>query len=172
MSRFGLNGKTAAVATLIALGACSAAPTPAPAQSDSEAQSDVDWRDVPLAPGTWVYREDDRGSLALYGEPDTDAVFLVRCSMADRRIYFSLAGALDESAGTMAFQATHGERSYAARNGSGANAYIVAATDATDDYLDMIAFSRGRIAITASGQSLVAVPNWPEMTRVFEDCRA
>mgnify|MGYP001813536319 CR=1 FL=1 len=172
MSRFGFNGLTGAVATLIALGACSAAPTPAPAQADAQAESDVDWRDVPLAPGTWIYREDDRGSLALYGEPDSDAVFLVRCNIADRRIFFSLAGAMTSGAGTMAFQATHGERSYAARNGSGASPYIVAATDATDDYLDMIAFSRGRIAITVSGQSLVAVPNWPEMTRVFEDCRA
>ncbi|QLC22885.1 hypothetical protein HFP51_12240 [Parasphingopyxis sp. CP4] len=172
MSRFGFNGLTGAVATLIALGACSAAPTPAPAQADAQAESDVDWRDVPLASGTWIYREDDRGSLALYGEPDSDAVFLVRCNMADRRIYFSLAGAMTSGSGTMAFQATHGERSYAARNGSGASPYIVAATDATDDYLDMIAFSRGRIAITVSGQSLVAVPNWPEMTRIFEDCRA
>ncbi|WP_299321379.1 hypothetical protein [Parasphingopyxis sp.] len=167
MSAFGFNGLTAAATILIALGACSAAPTPAPAQADTE----TDWRDIPLAPGTWVYRDDERGSLALYGEPDADAVFLVRCDMGTRRIYFSMAGAMNGGSGTMAFQATHGDTSYAAQNGSGAQPYIVAATNASDDYLDKIAFSRGRIAITVTGQPVVTVPNWPQMTRVFEDCR-
>ncbi|MGP1353479.1 MAG: hypothetical protein ACTS1Z_09155 [Parasphingopyxis sp.] len=168
MSALGFNSLTAAATIFIALGACSAAPAPAPAQNGSEA----DWRDIPLAPGTWVYREDERGSLALYGEPNAEALFLVRCNMSDRRIVFSMAGEMTGGSGTMAFQATHGDTSYAAQNGSGAQPYIVAATAASDDYLDKIAFSRGRIAITVTGQPVVAVPNWPQMTRVFEDCRA
>lgn len=167
MSRLGFNGLTAAATVLVALGACSAAPAPAPAQTDSE----TDWRDIPLAPGTWIYREDERGSLALYGEPDAEALFMVRCNQAERRIYFSFAGEIAGESGTMAFQATHGDTSYAARNGSGAQPYIVAATSASDDYLDKIAFSRGRIAVTVTGQPVAAVPNWPQMTRVFEDCR-
>ncbi|MGP1282080.1 MAG: hypothetical protein ACTS1X_03800 [Parasphingopyxis sp.] len=165
MSLFGLNPVTAATAIFVALGACSAAPTPAPAQTQT------DWRDVPLAPGTWVYRQDERGSVALYGEPDSEALFLVRCNADDRRIYFSFGGSLPSDSGTMAFQATHGEASYAARNSPGAQPYIVAATEASDDYLDTIAFSRGRIAVTVTGRTLAAIPNWPEMTRVFEDCR-
>ncbi|MEM8697285.1 MAG: hypothetical protein AAGE05_14785 [Pseudomonadota bacterium] len=169
MSRFGLNGMTGAAVVLTALGACSAAPTPAPAQTED---AQADWRDIPLAPGTWVYREDERGSLALYGEPESAALFLVRCDQSTRRIYFSMEGAIDGGSGTMAFQATHGDTRYAAQNGSGAQPYIVAATDASDDYLDKIAFSRGRIAIRVTGQSVMAVPNWPQMTRVFEDCRA
>lgn len=167
MSALGFNGMTGAVAVIIALGACSAAPTPAPAQSDSAG----DWRDIPLAPGTWVYREDERGSLALYGEPDDAAIFMVRCDAAQRRIIFSLQGDLEGGASSMAFQATHGDTSYAAQNGTGEQSYIVAPTAASDDYLDKIAFSRGRIAISVPGQSVVAVPNWPQMTRVFEDCR-
>ena len=154
-------------ASAIALPACSAQ-TPAP----TPAQSETDWQDVPLAPGTWVYRQDDRGSLALFGEPNEDAVFLVRCNQVDRRIFFSVAGNLETASGTMAFQATHGEKSYAAQNSSGEQPYVVTATDANDDYLDTIAFSRGRIAITVTGHALVTIPTWPEMTRIFEDCRA
>lgn len=134
-------------------------------------QGAVDWRDIPRASGTWVYREDKRGSLALYGEPDSEALFLVRCNRANRRIYFSRAGQIANGTGSMAFTATHGGQSYTAQNSSGATPYIVAATGATDAYLDTIAFSRGSIAVTVTGQSMIVIPTWPEMTRIFEDCR-
>lgn len=168
--RMALYGAIAASSAVVALGACSAQTSPA-SESASDTVSETDWRDIPIAPGTWIYREDDRGSLALFGEPESEALFLVRCNQADRRIYFSLAGSLDAASGTMAFQASHGDASYAAQNGSGAQPYIVAATNGADSYLDAIAFSRGRITVTATGQPVVALPNWPQMTRVFEDCR-
>ena len=168
--RMALYSAIFASSAVVALGACSAQ---APTTSDaaSEASSETNWLEIPLAAGTWVYRQDDRGSLALYGEPDSEALFLVRCNQADRQIFFSFAGALDTAGGTMAFQATHGTASYAAQNGSGTPPYIVAATNGADPYLDTIAFSRGRIAITATGHAMTAIPNWPQMTRVFEDCR-
>lgn len=167
--RAALYGVLAATSAVVALGACSAQTSPA-SEAASGAAAETDWRDIPLAPGTWVYREDERGSLALYGEPDSEAVFLVRCDRADRRIVFSRAGSL-EAGGTMAFQASHGEASYAAQNSAGAQPYIVAATGGTDSYLDAIAFSRGRIVVTVPGHPVLALPNWPQMTRVFEDCR-
>lgn len=165
-----LYGAIVASSAVVALGACSAQTSTA-SGAPSATESETDWRDTPLAPGTWVYREDDRGSLALYGEPESEALFLVRCNLADRRIFFSLAGSLDAAGGTMAFQASHGDASYAAQNSSGAQPYIVAATNEADAYLDAIAFSRGRITVTVTGQPVIAVPNWPQMTRVFEDCR-
>lgn len=168
--RAALYGALVATSAVVALGACSAQ-TPTASGAVTENTSETDWRDIPLAPGTWVYREDGRGSLALYGEPESEALFLVRCDQADRRIFFSRAGSLDAAGGTMAFQASHGEASYAAQNSSGAQPYIVAATSGTDSYLDAIAFSRGRIVVTVTGQGVIALPNWPQMTRVFEDCR-
>lgn len=131
-----------------------------------------DWRDIAYAPGTWVYRDDDRGSVALYGEPNQDALFVVRCNMADRRIYFSRAGRLQSGSGTMAFRATHGTKGYAAQNGPSEQAYIVAMTEARDDYLDTLSFSRGRFTVAITGQPLLALPNWPQLIRVFEDCRS
>lgn len=168
--RMALYSAVVASSAIVALGACSAQ-TPTTSDAASEVASESTWLDIPLAPGTWVYRQDDRGSLALFGEPESEAVFLVRCNLADRQIFFSFAGALDTPSGTMTFQATHGETHYAAQNGSGTPPYVVAATNGADPYLDTIAFSRGRIAITVTGQAMMAVPNWPQMTRVFEDCR-
>jgi hypothetical protein len=165
-----LGAAVMTAAGFVALSACSAQ-TPGAPQAEDNAAAGADWRDMPLAPGTWVYRQDGRGSLALYGEPESEAVFLVRCALPERRIYFSREGALNGSGGTMALRSSHGAKEYPAQAGTGALPYIVAATDARDDFLDKMAFSRGRIAVATPGQPLLAIPNWPEMIRVFEDCR-
>ncbi len=148
------------------------APAPAPPPPPPEPEPERDWREIDYAPGTWVYRDDDRGSVALFGEPNRDAVFVVRCNMADRRIYFSRAGRLSGSGGTMAFRATHGTKGFAAQNGTSEQPYIVAATGARDDYLDTLSFSRGRFTVSVTGQPILSLPNWPQMIRVFEDCRS
>ena len=174
-----LRGAAAIGITLAALAGCTPAPPPpppppppAPAPPPPPPPApEGNWQDIPLTPGTWVYRQDERGSVALYGEADAEAQFVVRCNIANRRIFFSRAGQLTAGNGVMAFQATHGQTSYAAQNGAGEPRYIVAATSANDDYLDKIAFSRGRITVAVTGQPLLAIPNWAEMTRVFEDCR-
>ncbi|MBC2776475.1 hypothetical protein [Parasphingopyxis marina] len=154
--------------SFVALSACSAQ---VPSADAPEAESAPGWQDAPLAAGTWVYRQDDRGSVALFGEPESEAVFLVRCALAERRIYFSREGTL-EGGGTMTISTTHGAKSYPAQGGTGALPYAVAAAEARDDFLDKMAFTRGRIAVSVNGMPLVAIPNWPEMIRVFEDCRA
>jgi hypothetical protein len=41
----------------------------------------------------------------------------------------------------------------------------------TDQILDAMAYSRGRIAVEAGAQK-VAIPSWAEITRVVEDCRS
>ena len=146
-------------------------PAPAPPPPPPPPPPVDNWQDVPLAPGTWVYRDDARGSVALFGERETDATFVVRCEMPARRIVFSRRGEVRGSGGVMQFQATHGRQSYEARDGGGELDYVVASTAASDPYLDTIAFSRGRITVAVTGQPLLAVPNWAEMTRVFEDCR-
>ena len=107
---------------------------------------------MPISQGIWVYRTDDRGSVALFGPANSEASFVVRCNRAERRIYFSRAGSLDGGSGTMAFQASAGQRSYAAQNVTGEQPYIAAATGASDAYLDTIAYSRGRVTVAVTGQ--------------------
>ncbi|WP_447406455.1 hypothetical protein, partial [Clostridium perfringens] len=38
-----------------------------------------DWRDWPVTPGTWTYRRDARGGLALFGPAGSDALVSLRC---------------------------------------------------------------------------------------------
>ncbi len=73
--------------------------------------------------------------------------------------------------GSMSFQASHGARSYPAQNLGNGAPYATAITSATDPYLDTLVFSRGRFAVTITGQSRLIVPNWAEFARVVEDCR-
>ncbi|MGK3796872.1 hypothetical protein, partial [Enterococcus faecium] len=51
-----------------------------------------DWRDWPVTPGTWVYRQDARGSIALFGVPGNDAEVTLRCDRAARALYLSRRG--------------------------------------------------------------------------------
>ena len=40
-----------------------------------------------------------------------------------------------------------------------------------DNFLDAMAFSRGRFAVETAGLPTLYVPSWPEVSRVIEDCR-
>jgi len=48
---------------------------------------------------------------------------------------------------------------------------ITAELEMMDGLLDAMAFSRGRIGMTISGQPPLVVPSWEEVARVVEDCR-
>src|SRR5437868_968256 len=86
-----------AIALLAALGACvpqpiapPATPTPAPVRPQPApvaAPRGSDWRDWPLTPGTWTYRRDARGSLALFGMAGSDALVTLRCDLSGRQIF-------------------------------------------------------------------------------------
>ncbi|MCA1749889.1 MAG: hypothetical protein ABR601_05085, partial [Parasphingopyxis sp.] len=138
-------------------------PPPAPVETD--------WRDRELTPGDWSYRREGSGSAALFGLSAADTLFAVRCDMAGRRVRFERGGTLGSGESVMAIQTTEARNSYRAENSAGASGRAVAETQASDRFLDSIAFSRGRIAVAVTGQPLLILPNWPEMVRVFEDCR-
>ncbi|MGK3796866.1 hypothetical protein, partial [Enterococcus faecium] len=55
-----------------------------------------DWRDWPVTPGTWTYRRDARGGLALFGPAGSDALVSLRCDRAAGRLYLSRAGSVAE----------------------------------------------------------------------------
>jgi hypothetical protein len=104
------------------------------------------WTDWPITPGNWVYRQDDRGSIALFGLAGRDALVTIRCDTSRGRIYV------------------------AASTGS-SPAYIAAEIVPTDSILDAVAYTRGRIALEAAGQQAIAIPVWSELPRVIDDCR-
>ncbi|MEH6789986.1 hypothetical protein [Parasphingorhabdus sp.] len=166
--------------SVLALAACSSAPPePAPAPqpvqpvttpAPAPAQPQGSWIDWPIASGTWSYRQDDRGSLALFGPAETDALFVIRCDQSRRQLILSRAGSVGEGA-TMVLRATAGMASYPARNTGGELPYAAIALAPTDIMMDRIAYSRGRFAVETSGLRSIALPAWPEFSRVVEDCR-
>src|SRR6185369_11602678 len=46
---------------------------PPPAPRPTPVPLGADWRDWPVTPGEWLYRQDGRGSIALFGQRGTDA---------------------------------------------------------------------------------------------------
>ncbi|WP_417621103.1 hypothetical protein [Parasphingorhabdus sp.] len=171
----------AAPLATLALAACSTAqpepaPAPQPAQpiaspSPAPVQPEGDWVDWPITPGEWVYRKDERGSLALFGKPDRAAIFIIRCDQSRRQLFLSRAGSVDHGA-NMILRASAGLQSYPASDSGGTPHYAAISVSANDIMMDRIAYSRGRFAVETSGLESIAIPAWPEFNRVVEDCRS
>ncbi|MBC9033191.1 hypothetical protein IAG41_12400 [Sphingomonas sp. JC676] len=127
-----------------------------------------DWRDWPLTPGTWAYRQDERGSIALFGRAGQDAELTLRCDRARGRIYLSRRG---EGGGGYRIRTTSLERRLAALPTGGTPPYLAVELGARDPLLDAIGFSRGRFVVEVDGLQELVVPAWAETLRVVEDCR-
>jgi len=127
-----------------------------------------DWRDWPLTPGTWSYRRDDRGSLALFGRPGDEALLTLRCDTAARRIYFSRAGS---APGPLTIRTSSMTRTLPVQPTGGAVPYVALALAPADPLLDAIGFSRGRFVVEQAGAPTLVAPAWAEIERVTEDCR-
>ena len=168
-----LAADAVAEATPVATPAPSAPPVSAP---DPQPTPDVetvtgDWTDWPLAKGDWVYRNDNRGSLALFGQPGSDALVMIRCDKALGQLFLSRSGAVPATGAEMTLRASSGLQSYPVRNSGGALPYAAISLATTDMMMDRIIFSRGRFGIETPGLRPLALPTWPEFHRVVEDCR-
>jgi hypothetical protein len=140
------------------------APPPAPVTAS--------WEDRPRMAGDWVYRQDERGSVALFGQAGRDADFLVRCDRSKARIFLSRVGSLPEDqAGQMTVRASHGAQSYVVNNTGATPSYLAASLSTVDPILDAMAYSRGKFLVSVKGLADLVIPAWAEVARVIEDCR-
>jgi hypothetical protein len=128
----------------------------------------ADWGDWPLAPGDWIYRRDERGSIALFGPAGQNALLTLRCDTQRQRLYLSREGA---SGTRIVVRASSSMKEFVAGPTGGTPAYVAAEIAPADPILDAIALSRGRFALEAEGQQSLAIPSWPEIAKVVEDCR-
>jgi hypothetical protein len=166
------------VASLLALAACSAPPPPPTPQAPPPkpvvtappppARPTGDWTDWPLAAGDWVYRQDDRCSIALFGVANADALVTLRCDKARQRMYLARAGS---GAGRMVVRSSSTMKEFTGQQTGGALPYIATEIGPRDAILDAVIFSRGRFALEVAGQMPLAIPSWAEIGRVVEDCR-
>ena len=120
-----------------------------------------------LTPGSWAYRQDARGALALFGPGGVDALVVLRCDRAARRLLLSAPGA---APATLTLTTTSATKAFATTAAGSASGYVTAEIAVDDAILDAAAFSRGRFTITTNATSIVTPP-WPEVARVIEDCR-
>jgi hypothetical protein len=164
----------------LALASCTAIPEPAPQPAPPVAvptaapapqptpQVSEDWRDWPLTPGTWAYRQDARGSIALYGRAGADAELTLRCDRGRARLYLSRRG---DGPATVRVRTSTTLRQLALAPTGGTPAYAAVELPPNDAIIDAIGFSRGRFVVEGGGLPTLVAPAWPEVLRIAEDCR-
>ncbi len=162
-------------ALLLAIAGC--APTTRPAAPRAPAAPAVislgattprDWRDLPQTLGTWTYAQDQRGSVAMFGEPGRDALAVLRCDARLHRLFLSRAGG---GAGPFTIVTSSTTRQLPTGATGGTPPYHAALIPAADPLLDAMTFSRGRFVLDEPGAAPLALPAWAEIGRVIEDCR-
>ncbi len=151
---------------LLALAAAVSLPLSAPTSAQVPAVVDLDA--VQPIPGTWSYRAIGGGSEADFIDGSAVVRLAVRCNRAARIVSIVRTG-VPAAAPMLSIWTSTVARSVPAR--FLATKELIADIPATDPLLDAIAFTRGRLATAAAGAPMVAVPAWPEATRVIEDCR-
>ncbi len=127
------------------------------------------WGLLPLTSGGWVYRAQGETSQALFGAPNSEAQFIVRCERGRRQISFWREGTT--SGNTMTVRTSFGARNFPLSVQAEPLAYVWTALPPNDRFLDTIAFSRGRFTVEVPGTQMLVIPSWAEPARVVEDCR-
>jgi hypothetical protein len=147
-------------------------PAPVPAPAPAPTPVSADWRDWPLTSGSWVYRQDERGSIALFGQPGEEAQVTLRCDRARQRLYLSRRG--EAAAGNpprLTVRTTSTARTLAVLPTGGTPAYLAAELQVSDTLVDAIGYSRGRFVLEGASLPTLVIPAWAEILRVAEDCR-
>jgi hypothetical protein len=153
------------------------APTPAPRPRPTAAPqplppAQADWRDWPATPGNWSYRRDERGSIALFGRPGSDAELTLRCDRARSQIFLSRRGDPGSTAPLPTTIRTSSTlRALSAQPTGGGEGYFAVPLGVNDPLLDAMGYSRGRFVIEGGGLPPLVIPAWAEILRVVEDCR-
>lgn len=140
-------------------------PVPAPAPAPSPPPVRSDWRDWPLSPGNWTYRQDGQGTVALFGLRADAPELSLRCDRANRQIHLARRGV---TSGAMTVRTSTTARSLTVRS-TGAEMAVTLA--ATDPILDAMGYSRGRFVVEMPPLAPLVVPSWAEVQRVVDDCR-
>jgi hypothetical protein len=152
---------------MFALAAASALPLLSVASAQVPAPIDLDA--VTPMTGAWSYRAISGGSESDFIDAAATVRLKMRCNRVARTVSI-IRTDVPAAAPTLTIWTSTLSRSVPARFLAARE--LVADLPAIDPLLDAIAFSRGRLATAAAGAPMVAVPAWPEIDRVIEDCRS
>lgn len=137
----------------------------APMMGDGELGSDA------VMQGEWISKQMAGAPAALFGEPDTEAAFSVRC--AGNELVFSRS-ALVEGGGTveMALMAGGETRRIDARAQEDPLPQVTGRLSAGDPFADILARTTEPIAVAVAGGSAYGMPASEAMRRVVANCRS
>lgn len=143
------------------------APRPAPAPAPPPPQQ-LEWQDLPLTPGDWIYEEQAGSPQARFGSGG--ASFILRCNRQARQVHLLRPGVT--TGNTMVVHTSETIRSLPISISRDGAATPYSAVGAEDALLDAIALSRGRFSIEVPGLPMLVIPSWAEPTRLIEECRS
>jgi len=154
------------------------APRPAPTAS---APAGVDWRDVPLPAGDWVWTARAGGGEARFGQAGRPPIAIMACDRAGGVVRIALPPDPAQGQSAQGQPAATRPATIATSTSSGTFVAEPHAIDALSTLaitlpvahrlLDAMAFSRGRFRVEIGGLPPVVLPSWSEVGRVVEDCR-
>lgn len=143
------------------------------------ASSATSWQDTPITRGEWRWSREGALSLARFGQPGATLLTLA-CQHDGARALITLtrsgartgtrSGTLADGAATptLSIHTAALDRPLPAQAQADA---VTVSLDPRDPLLDAMAFSRGRFAVEVQGMAPLALPSWPEVARVIDDCR-
>jgi hypothetical protein len=128
----------------------------------------VDYSTATPIDGNWAYVATAGGSEATFANAAAQPQLTVSCARATRQVTLSkpATGAAPFISVWTTAQTRNLPSSYNPATGK-----LSATLAAFDPFLDAIAFSRGRVEFSVSGQPALVLPSWAEAARVVEDCR-
>jgi hypothetical protein len=118
--------------------------------------------------GSWNYALIPAGSEATFVNAAALPQLTIGCSRATRQVTISKPGTV--AVPFISVWTTAETRSLPA-SFNPATGRLIVTLSAYDPFLDAIAFSRGRIAVSIAGQPALILPAWADAARVVEDCR-
>lgn len=127
-----------------------------------------DMSNAPPIYGRWTFASTAGGGEARFLDASSRPQLILTCSRAARQV--TVARPASSAAPFLQLWTSSASRNLPA-SFNPATGLSSAQLPAYDALLDAMALSRGRIAVGASGQSLVALPAWAEIGRLVEECR-
>jgi len=118
--------------------------------------------------GRWTYSTVPGGSEVTFTNAAAQPQLTIRCARPTRQVTVSKAAT---GAAPFIFLWTSGLTRNVPASFNPATGRISATLSAFDALLDAVAFTRGRMAVSVSGQPTLVLPAWSEPARVVEDCR-
>ena len=118
--------------------------------------------------GRWSYSTAPGGSEVTFTNAAAQPQFTIRCARPTRQVTVSKPAT---GAAPFIFLWTSGLTRNVPASFNPATGRISATLSAFDALLDAVAFTRGRMAVSVSGQPTLVLPAWSEPARVIEDCR-